>query len=261
MPALRELEERAWRAFLHGNTQCLAPFVVDDHIPAVARIQVYQNNAREGFTKAVAASYPVVHKLVGDACFRTLAVPYMRRYPSRSGDLQRFGWQFPAYLEHCYANSEYDYLSDVARLEWACEEVRTSPDAGSLNLGGLAGIPQERYPELGFWLHPAHRIVSSRYPLLSIWQANQAADAGSVDLRAGGEQVLVLRRSGDIELHRVDPALAAFTQAIGAGGRLGDAYTLAAEIDPAFDPAAALIRLAGLNLLSGFFLATSNSPE
>ena len=77
----------------------------------------------------------------------------------RCGDLQRFGCRFPAYLEHCYANSEYDYLPDVARLEWACEEVRTSPDAGSLNLGGLAGIPQERYPELGFWLHPAHLVA------------------------------------------------------------------------------------------------------
>lgn len=261
MPALRELEERAYRAFLHADTECLAPFVVDDCIPAVARIQVYQNNAREGFTKTLAASYPVLQKLVGEACFRTLAWGYMRRHPSRSGDLQRFGGRFPSYLEEFYGSSEYDYLADVARLEWACEEVRTAPGAGSLNLGGLARIPQSRYPELNFWLHPAHRVVSSGYPVLSIWEANQAFDADRVDLGAGAEHVLVLRRNGDADLCRVLPGLATFVQAIDDGRRLGDAYTLAAATDPAFDPAEGLIRLARLNLLSGFYFSTSISPE
>ena len=257
MPVLREIEERAYRAIVHADASYLAPFIVGDDIPAESRIQVYQNNARESFIKTLAASYPVVMRLVGEACFRSLAVQYMRRHPSRSGDLQGYGRWFPAYLELCYSHSEYDYLADVARLEWACEEVRTAALAGSIDLDGLARIPETHYPGLRFWLHPAHRVISSQYPVLSIWQENQTEFGESVDLRSGPEYTLVVRCSGDIELHRWPAALATFTVALADGSRLGDAYSLARAADSDFDLAIALSRLAALNLLSGFQLANN----
>ena len=257
MPALRELEERAYRAIMHAEASYLAPYVVSDDIPAESRIQVYQNNARESFIKTLAASYPVVLRLVGEDCFRSLARQYMQRHPSRSGDLQQFGYWFPSYLELCYGHSEYDYLGDVARLEWACEEVRTAPSAGSADLNGLVDIPDTRYARLRFWLYPAHRVVSSQYPILSIWQANQSDYSEPVDLRSGGEYVLVIRRGGDIELHRWPATLATFTTALGDGSQLGEAYALASAADSAFDLSDALARLASLNLLCGFHLANN----
>lgn len=257
MPALREIEERAYRAIVHADASYLAPLIVSDDIPAESRIQVYQNNARETFIKTLAASYPVVMRLVGEACFRSLAVQYMRRHPSRSGDLQGYGRWFPAYVELCYSHSEYDYLADVARLEWACEEVRTAPLAGSIDLDGLAHIPDARYPGLRFWLHPAHRVISSIYPVLSIWQENQTEFGEFVDLRSGPEYALVIRRNGDIELHHWPAALATLTVALADGSRIGEAYSLARATDAEFDLGNALSHLAALNLLSGFQLASN----
>lgn len=255
MPVLREIEERAYRAIVHADTSYLAPLIVGDELPAESRIQVYQNNARESFIKTLAASYPVIMRLVGESCFRSLGSQYMRRYPSRSGDLQQFGRWFPSYLELCYSNSEHDYLTDVARLEWACEEVRTAPPAGSIDLDALVRIPDTSYPDLRFNLHPAHRIVSSQYPVLTIWQENQTDFGESVDLRCGAEFALVLRRNGDIELRRWPAALATFAVALGDGSPLGEAYSLACTADAAFNLGNALSRLASLNLLCGFHLA------
>lgn len=255
MPALRELEERVYRAIVLADTSYLAPYVVDDDIPAESRIQVYQNNARENFIKALAASYPVVMRLVGEACFRSLAQQYMRKHSSRSGDLQRYGCWFPSYLDVCDGHTEHDYLADVARLEWACEEVRTAPSAGSIKLDQLARISDSRYARLRFVLHPAHRVVSSHYPVLAIWRANQSDYEEPVDLRSGPEHTLVLRHGGDVELHRWAPALATFAVALADGSQLGEAYALASLNDPEFDLGEALTRLATLNLLSGFQLA------
>lgn len=252
MPALREIEERAYRAIVHADTSYLAPFIVGDDIPAEARIQVYQNNARESFIKTLAASYPVVARLVGEACFRSLAQQYMRKHPSRSGDLQRYGYWFPAYLERCYGQSEYDYLADVATLEWACEEVRTAPSASGIYLGELARISDRHYPRLRFRLHPAHRVVSSQYPVLSIWQQNRTDYGESVDLRSGAEYALVMRRDDDVELHRWPASLATFTVALGDGSALAEAFALAVQSDPQFDLGDALGRLASLQLLCGF---------
>lgn len=262
MLALREIEERAYRAIMLSATDCLADCIVDDAIPAESRIQVYRNNAQEGFTKSLASSYPVIKRLVGEACFRSLARQYMIRHPSRSGDLQSFGLWFPSYLEICYRDSEFDYLVDVARLEWACEEVLTAGVPGSLELDSLANISDSRYAELRFSLSPAHRVVSSRYPVLAIWRSNQAdCPADRIDLNSGGEQVLVVRNRGDIELHPISGAFAAFVLALGDGTPLGDACELATAESRQFDPAAALTQLARLDLLSAFYFASCSSME
>lgn len=262
MIALRDIEERAYRAIMLSATDGLADFIVDDGIPAESRIQVYRNNAQEGFTKTLASSYPVIERLVGKACFRSLARQYMVRHPSRSGDLQSFGLWFPSYLEFCYGDGEFDYLADVARLEWACEEVRTAGLSGSLELDSLATVSESRYAELRFALSPAHRVVASRYPVLAVWRANQVdGPEEGVDLGAGGERVLVVRNRGDVELHPVSSAFAAFVLALGSGAPLGDACDLAAAESRQFNPSAALTQLAGLNLLSAFYFASCSSME
>ena len=127
MITLRDLQRRCYDAFIGGDTQALLPFVCSDHIAADARIQVYQNNAREVFTKTLGSSYPVIAMLVGDDCFRTLAQDYLRRQPSSSGDLSEFGKEFPALLDAYYDGTAFEYLVDVAHLEWP---VRRSAPAG-----------------------------------------------------------------------------------------------------------------------------------
>ena len=137
MISLRNLQQRCYDAFVMSDVQALLPFVHSDHIAADARIQVYQNNAREAFTKTLRLSYPVVAQLVGDDCFRTLARDYLRQYPSRSGDLTDFGAEFATLLHAMYEGTGFAYLSDVARLEWACEVVRGAADSPIADLAQL----------------------------------------------------------------------------------------------------------------------------
>ena len=73
MSSLRSLQERSYRAFLLGDAEPLVPELMSREIPAPISIQVYQNNARETYRKALEASYPVVERLVGEECFRGLA--------------------------------------------------------------------------------------------------------------------------------------------------------------------------------------------
>ena len=91
MSALRKLQRDCERAFAGGEVEPLLPALVDHAIPAATRVKVYQNNATETFRKTLASSYPVVERLVGDACFRSLAAAYARLSPSTNADLQHFG--------------------------------------------------------------------------------------------------------------------------------------------------------------------------
>jgi hypothetical protein len=246
MPSLREVQQRAYRAILLEE---------DGLAASPVRLEVYRNNARETFRKTLAATYPVVERLVGDLCFRGLARSYMRDFPSRHGDLGRFGAELPTLLDIYYRDTPHAYLADVARLEWACAEVETAGESAALDLLELESVPNTRCAELRFSLRTSVRLLCSRFPVLSIWEANQGIDVVTVPLACGAEHVLVLRsRSGRVTLHRLDRGTYAFARSLADGEPLEDAVGVAEAADARFAVAAALEALARLDVLAGFHL-------
>ena len=267
MNSLRELQENCYQAFVLGATDALVPQVRDNEIAAKDRIQVYENNARETYRKTLLASYPVVARLGGEECFRGLALKYMREQPSRCGDLQKFGANFPGFLHALYAASDFAYLPDVARLEWALEEVHLEPIEKIINVSDLAQVATEDHPRLSFQIRRGLHLVSSRYPILSIWRANQPGEDADVDLSVGGEHVAVLRRGDDLEMHPLNDASYALLSQLAGGSTLESAFDRLRshspddsddEADSAL--AAALNSVMSLGLLSGFSVAEPPIP-
>jgi hypothetical protein len=246
MPSLREVQQRAYRAI-----------VLEEDVLAVSpvRLEVYRNNARETFRKTLAATYPVVERLVGDLCFRGLARSYMRDFPSRHGDLGRFGEELPTLLDIYYRDTAHAYLADVARLEWACAEVETAGESGALDLLELESVPTARCADLRFSLRTSVRLVSSRFPVISIWEANQSVNVTTVPLARGAEHALVMRApSGRVTVHRLDGGTHAFARSLADGESVEEAVGVAEAADSTFTPAAALELLARLGALAGFRL-------
>ena len=205
------------------------------------RVDVYRNNFFEGHRKALAATYPVIARLVGDACFRTLAHDYALGFPSRAGDLAQFGGEFAFFLRGHYGNGEHAYLVDVARLEWAYLDALNAADAIALDLARLASaLDGER---IGFTFQPAMRLIRSRFPVLAIWQAHQREDDFAIDLSAGEDRLLMHRPQFEVEFLALDPAQYAFVEELYHGQALARALDHAMSIDSNFDLAACLALL------------------
>ena len=264
MNSLRDLQKRCYGAFLHGEGKRLADDLVDRTIPSSVSIQVYQNNARETYRKALASSYPVIERLVGDACFRGIAQRYMLDYPSVSGDLQNFGAAFPKLLSELYAETDFAYLPDVAALEWAMEEVQLENEAAPLDLGELAKVDPTSYPALRFTRSNSARLVVSPFPILSIWQSNQPGSDTSVTLDSGSETVVVSRSADDVALVSVDTISAELASRLDRGATLEAAIESledTASEDGAPDIARALQELINARLLDGFTLSSATSTN
>ena len=255
MSSLRNLQDQCYRAFLLGDTEGLLPELVSREIPAPVSVQVYQNNARETYLKALVAGYPVIARLVGEDCFRGLAQKYMRDYPSTSGDLQNFGDVFPKFLSELYGDSNYAHLPDVARLEWAVEEVQLDGESERIDFDALSRLDPGRYANVRFSRSESARLVCSDYPILSIWRTNQPGQEADVDLDSGSEQVVVRRLEGSVELNLINPIATSLAAHLDAAETLdGAAQALASELgdDPNFDFTTALQQLTSSGLLSGF---------
>lgn len=256
---LPEYQSRFFDAVLfHRNDDQLAALLSSPEC-----LDVYRNNAIENYRKTLASTYPVIERLVGHECFRSLAFEYMQKFPSVSGDLADFGSQFAEYLDSRFGGTEYAYLGDVAQLEWVYEYVYSSPDADPIDTDMLATIARQDGGRVRIEIHPACRFVFSEYPILEIWKANQpGADcARTIDLRAGGECVAVYRSDEFIEFRVMRIADGLFLSLLKAGGTLLSAFEQTVERYAEFDLAAALCRALEMRIMTDWSLTTVEQYE
>jgi hypothetical protein len=255
MPALRELQ-MDFVAALFDESNAAEAHVRADGMSTAARLDIYRNNLREGFIKALALGFPVIERLGGTGYFRQLALELLAAHPSRSGNLHHIGEAFAPFLARKLAGTQYAYFADVAALEWAYEEAQLAADAEALSSEAFAVVTPEDYERLTFKFHPACHFVQSRYPIVKIWRANQPETPGHevIDLDSGGDNVLVLRTPECVEFHSLPAARFALFEALARGVPLGAALDCAQAVEGDFDLGAALRHLMELRVLTALRL-------
>lgn len=256
MPALSELQLGFAEAIFSGDGAKFLLNLVPGELSPERRVDIYRNNVFGCLTDALTMAYPVIVKLVGADFFEYLALRFIRQTPSNSGNLHHFGREMAEFLAHLPEAAKLTYLPDVARLEWACNEVFFSADHPPLKLNRLAEVPEDQIGHLKFHLHPATRLIFSDYPVHLIWQTNQEDYSGDpvIDLDQGGVAILVRREAYQAVLQPVTAAEWAFLTSLRVGRDLSSASDAALSADPKFDVAAALRQFAADAILVDFSL-------
>jgi hypothetical protein len=226
--------------------------------PDVRRFDVHRNNMTVSLVEALEASYPAVRRLVGEEYFSAVAREFVREHPPRSPVLLHYGSGFGDFLEAFPSAVGVPYLGDVARLEWARVVALHAADAEPDALTSLAGIPERDLEGLLLRLHPSLTLVSSRWPVASLWRACCEA-VGSDEVRMDEpQQVAVLRPAWQVTMHTLPAGCAGFARLLQRGLGLGEAATRltqgAGERHPDFDLADALGRLFGMGAVAAMDL-------
>lgn len=224
-------QQRAFAAAISSGAR-IRDAATDLVVRPAANLDVYRNNTDWQFRNALALSFPVVKRRVGDDYFRQLATHYRRQYPSRSGDLHWVGRDFPGFLTAHLGDGDYAWLSDLAALEWARELSSIAEELPTLGADALAQVAPEDLENLAFTFQPGLRLGGSSFPVVSVWIANQQENAPPVDQSLGSEQYMVLGRDDRVEITRLGPSLHSFLSALQLGSPLGAAMT-SASLDEA----------------------------
>jgi len=255
-PTLAELQTAVRNTVLGASSDALAGVIAGDGLGHAARLDVYRNNTTLLLREALAANFPVVSELVGEDFFAQLARAFLRGHPPSSPCLFEYGEAFPDFIASDPAAAELPYLPDVARLEWAWNEAFHAHNTPALTASALGTVAPEDYPHLVFAPHPALRMVSSPYPIYTIWALHQpdADPDATVDLAQGGETVMVTRPETNAQVCVTSTGAAIFTDRLRAGENLADAFAMAAEMDPAFDGGAVIAQLLTQGALATFDL-------
>jgi hypothetical protein len=245
MSALHEILSEFAYAIVRGDEPSSRTAARYRNYSSEVAIEVYRNNYRGNLHDALASAYPVLEQLVGKDFFRLITRQYIGAHLSHSGDLHRYGAEMVEFLASFEPARGLVYLPDVAALEWACHRAYFADDAAALDLGKLARIPAEQYPELRLHTHPACRLVRSAYPIAAIWHAHQpGADSNfRIDLDAGACNALVSRKDDVVLVGEVSDAEAAWLGSIQRGASLDTATDGVLELHSDFDLRSTLLKL------------------
>jgi hypothetical protein len=223
MDSLPELQAR-FAAALRGDPGAAAADVSGDGLESAGRLAIYRNNARAMFDDALERTYPVLRQRVGDDYFRQLAHGYRQLHPSRSGDLHWVGEHFARYLAATESGTGFEWLAELAELEWACECAFIAARESPVDPQALTDLMPDDLARARLRLQPSLHCVASSFPVLEVWRANQAdADGQAVDPSLGGQCALVSCGTDGLELAEVPRSALDFTRLLQSGTPLGAA--------------------------------------
>jgi hypothetical protein len=225
---------------------------------AVKRYNVYRNNVTCSLIDTLAAVYPAVQRITGVEFFRAMARFHLRATPPTSPLLFEYGDDFPAFIEIYEYARAMPWLADTARVERAWLDAYHAADADPLSAATLGSFPPERLADLVFVVHPATRIVRSRFSVVTIFAANRGeAPIDRIDASVP-EDALITRPDLDVVVRHLPPGGAVFLTSLIAGRSLGEAAALALDAASGFDIA---LHVAGMIEAGAFTAATLEKQD
>lgn len=244
MPSLFEQQSGFISALFNQAEDARAFLLATQGSNVPAGLAIYRNNVFSNYRRVLSAVYPVIQRLVGDDFFTAVSDAYIHAKPSNSGDVRDYGKAFSDFLSSYPAALDLVYLPDVARIEWACHQVLNGSESPMLQVARLSEVTTGQLGQSHIELCAASELIASPYPVVKIWQTNQADFLGDdhVDLSAGAEYGLVLRQQFIVTLHPLSASEFEFLTQLNQQKPLSLAVQSAQAISADFDLGECLMR-------------------
>jgi hypothetical protein len=210
------------------------------HQPFTRRFAVYRNNLFVSLVDALMTRYPAVQASVGTEFFSAMARDYVADHLPDTPLMMCYGDTFPDYLEEFEPLADYRWMADLARIERAVTHVYHAADQQEREPLDLVMSQDPDIHALKFQLIDALRIVTSPYPVVTLWKMNTGQiEPNSVD-DMKPESALIFRSDVTVNIMSLTSADAAFISALRERLGIGDAFEIAIAHNTDFDLTALL---------------------
>lgn len=218
------------------------------------RFDVYRNNVVHSLSRALAARFPVVERVVGAEFFAAMAPIFLKQSLPQSPLLLEWGKDFPAFLDGFPPLAALPWLGDVARLELArgaayhAADMPCLPPEALMQAASDAGAAR-------LVLHPSVTVLASRWAVVTAWAMNQPGATPAPLPVNKPEAALILRdRRDEVPVQEIGPGDLAFVAGLHRGETLLQAAAEGQAAEPGHEPAGILTTLARRGALVGLHM-------
>jgi len=171
MNDLMSLQDKFQAYLLQDNHDIDDCIVGTESVPIDVRLMIYGQAYRSRLIDALAATYPVLKKYLGDDDFYQLTEEYLDAYPSTYRSIRWFGDQFSAFLQHHSHYSVQPYLAELALVEWTMTLVFDAASSPILTEVDINSLPDSAWETLRIQFIPSLHRLSLFWNAIEIWQA------------------------------------------------------------------------------------------
>jgi hypothetical protein len=227
--SLQNLQLDMVETLLDGETPPALP------VRPLQNLMIYQHAIQHLLIATLKKTYPLIVKLVGSDFFQITAKEYIKHYPSRSPNVNDYGAYFSDFLAEFEPLHDLIYLVEVAQFEWICHTLSSATNHQGIRTFQLDNITVDQYDQLHFTLHPACHLQRFYYPILRIIELCKSDKNESLDVDAGGINLLIARHDMDLTLIPLTHAEFTFLDMIAEGKSVGESLNTAMMLDREFN--------------------------
>ena len=156
MSNLQQLQYR-FQDYLIGQSDDIEKDIISTRDAlAEHRLGTYYNAYRIRLIDSLAVDFSALHTLLGQEAFEYMTLDYLEKYPSRSPSVRWFGSNLSTFLKEDYDADDHEFLSELARFEWAQSLVFDAETEASLFLlEDMATVPPEAWATIALTFKPA----------------------------------------------------------------------------------------------------------
>jgi hypothetical protein len=196
----------------------VAWLALPDGVDATDRLHVYSGGYPERIREALAETYPALARLIGPAAFASLAERYAAHVPLTSYNLNDAGAQLGGFLRRDPLANERPWLVDLAGLEWCVAHAFHAREGDPLDPRTLTWSVEE-WAAAVLRFQPSVALVTSPWPLLDLWSANNAT---AIEAQDEQEHIIIRRVGLIVRCEAVSAEEAGVLQRLLDGRSLGD---------------------------------------
>jgi len=169
-----------------------------------------------------------------------------------------FGQEFPEFLQDFEHTQTMPYLSHVAQLELYWHQAYHAKDEIALHKEDFSNMNPEDLATATITFHPSLSILSSDYPIFSIWQTNQEDNENQENIHLNErQQVLVVRPYDEVVLYKIDNGIYTFIDRLRKRASFEEAIEDTITEDNQFDTSAGIRFLIQEHLLTNILYNNS----
>ncbi len=179
MKNLKQLQNE-FADYLRGNANSGIDddIISDEKASSKERLGFYHDAYRLRLIEVLSHDYPGISKLLGEEAFGTMALAYIRSFPSRYRSIRWFGLHLPEFLQNPKGEFEPDdKLLEMSRFEKAQNDVFDAVQTELASVEDLAAIDPLQWNSIRVEFIPAAKRLDLKYNVPQIWlELNEFGD-------------------------------------------------------------------------------------
>jgi hypothetical protein len=261
MPTLAEIQSSVRDAVIAENSEAIASLLVGGQ-DGRKRLEIHRRHYETSLVNALVGKFPATRWLVGTPFVTEAARLYVHRQPPRAPCIAEYGEGFPKFLAECPGGERVPYLREFAQLEWHVGHVAIAVNEPTVLPEELAEIPVDLLPDVELTLQAGARYLQASWPvddLMTLYLTE--AEPDRLEFEPANVWLEVRGARGEFSIDRLAEAEFVFRKSLLDRQSIGKAAERAFQLNPAFDPGAALATVITCGLITGIQRPAQETEE